>query len=169
MLMSLDKGTFLFNGKPVNPHEQKRIMTLRQDIGIVFQDSKLLPNLNVLENVCLPLAHRSIWPSKQKVIAQEMLERVNMSHRINHFPSQLSGGEMARVAFARILTFRPRLILADEPTGNLDSETGCTVSDLLLSSVDSSHGLVLVTHQVELAERTDRKLFIKDGQLVSRL
>ncbi len=169
LLMPLDRGSILFDGHPIAPHERKRNMQLRQNIGIVFQDAKLIPNLTVLENVCLPLAHRSVWPSRQRKIAWKILERVELTNRMTHFPSQLSGGELARVAFARALAIKPRVLLADEPTGNLDSETGETMSNLLMSVVDDNHALVLVTHHAPLAQRADRSLFIKDGKLVSKL
>jgi ABC-type lipoprotein export system ATPase subunit len=167
LLMPLDSGSMLFDGQPVHSNQRTHHWRLRQNIGIIFQDSKLIPNLTVLENVCLPLAHRSIWPLRQRIVAEEILERVGLSERLMHYPSQLSGGEMSRVAFARALAFKPKVLLADEPTGNLDDKTGETISDLLMSVVDGNHALVMVTHQASLANRADRILHIKDGKLVS--
>ena len=168
LLTPLDRGSILFDGHLIVPHERKHNVQHRQNIGFVFQDAKLIPNLTVLENVCVPLAHRSVWPSRQRKIARKVLERVELTDRMTHFPSQLSAGELARVAFARALAIKPRVLLADEPTGNLDSKTGETISDLLMNVVDDNHALVLVTHHAPLAQRANRSLFIEDGKLVSK-
>lgn len=168
LLVPLDKGFISFNGQTVVPQEKKSNLAIRQSIGIIFQDAKLIPNLTVLENVCLPLAHRCVWPSQQKKIAIAMLEQVGLADRIKHYPTQLSGGEMARVAFARALSFKPRFLLADEPTGNLDSETAKTISSLLMGAVDHDRTLVMVTHDKALARQADRTLIIKEGKLASQ-
>ena len=138
---------------------------IRLDIGYIFQDSKLIPNLNVIENVAIPLLHRGVWPSKQKEKAALALERVGLGHRFRHKPNQLSGGELMRVAIARALVLQPKIILADEPTGTLDSRNGQIVTDLLYNLVTPETALVMVTHHMPLAERADRILRIQDGFL----
>lgn len=135
----------------------------RRQIGMVFQDGKLLSNLNVIDNVCVPLVHRGLWPTHQRQRAADALRLVGLDHRLRHYPNQLSGGELARVAIARALVTEPQLILADEPTGTLDSANGEQVARLLFELVTSERSLVLVTHQAPLAAQARRIITLKDG------
>lgn len=142
---------------------RNRALSIRRSIGLIFQDAKMLPNLNLLQNVSVPLMHRGFWPWQQTLMAKKALEEVGLSHRLKHRPNELSGGELMRAAIARALVIDPLLLLADEPTGTLDSKTGDMVADLLFSTVNASRALVLVTHHMKLAERADRIIRIKDG------
>ena len=140
--------------------------TLRNDyIGFVFQSFHLLPGFSALENVMLPLEIENHQQAKQ--IAMKLLERVGLGHRVNHFPSTLSGGEQQRVAIARAFARTPPLLLADEPTGNLDTETGARIIDLLFE-LNDEHGtsLILVTHDESLTRRCDRCFRLDEGRLV---
>ncbi len=141
---------------------------LRRDrMGIVFQSFHLIPSLTAIGNVSLPLEIAGDVDANDK--ARAILDRVGLSHREQHYPSQLSGGEQQRVAIARALVHAPPLILADEPTGNLDKRTGATVSDLLFSLHDNlGTTLVMVTHDENMAARCDRQLQIDEGHLVER-
>jgi len=136
----------------------------RKHIGIVFQSFHLIPSLTALENVALPLEIDGKRNSRQQAMA--MLDKVNLADRADHYPSQLSGGEQQRVAMARALVHEPELIVADEPTGNLDEKTGELVMKLLFDlNRDSGTTLLLVTHDIYLAEQCDRTLRLQDGQL----
>lgn len=163
LLTPIDEGSVFFDDVEVSGTDQWWNLELRWNIGMVFQDAKLIPNLNVLENVAIPLLHRGFWPSHQLEMAAQALEKVGLSHRLQHLPNQLSGGELMRVAIARILVIEPKLILADEPTGTLDSKNGDIVSELLYSLVAPKTALVMVTHHMPLAEQADRILRISDG------
>lgn len=165
LLTPLDSGTFQFKGQDMKMIGPPQRQALRTSIGYIFQDSKLIPNLNVIENVAIPLLHRGVWPAEQKQRAALALERVGLDHRLRHKPNQLSGGELMRVAIARALIVGPQLILADEPTGTLDSQNGQIVADLLYKLVSAETALVMVTHHMPLAERADRILRIQDGFL----
>ncbi len=164
MLTPLDSGALFFNERRVSSLKRWRDHDARREIGYVFQDAKLIANLNVIENVSVPLAHRGIWPRQQKRLAAEALERVGLKERMSHRPSQLSGGEIMRVAIARALVLRPRVLLADEPTGTLDSKTGEIIADLLMETVTQDRALVIVTHEESLARRAHRIITMKDGR-----
>jgi len=134
----------------------------RKNIGIVFQSFYLIPNYTALENVSLSLEINKF--DNPKVKAKEILDRFGLSNRFNNFPSQLSGGEQQRVAIARSVAMKPEIILADEPTGNLDSENTHKISDLLFNYIeDENASLIMVTHDNNLANLTKRKITIKDG------
>jgi putative ABC transport system ATP-binding protein len=165
LLTPIDSGSLHFANHDVTASSSSQRQAIRLDIGYIFQDSKLIPNLNVIENVAIPLLHRGVWPSKQKEKAALALERVGLGHRFRHKPNQLSGGELMRVAIARALVLQPKIILADEPTGTLDSRNGQIVTDLLYNLVTPETSLVMVTHHMPLAERADRMLRIQDGFL----
>ena len=136
----------------------------REHIGIVFQSFHLIPSLTALENVALPMEIAGIRNSRDRAV--EMLDRVALTARQHHYPAQLSGGEQQRVAIARALIHEPQLIVADEPTGNLDEKTGQMIMQLLFDlNKDSGTTLLLVTHDNELAERCDRTLKLHDGSL----
>jgi lipoprotein-releasing system ATP-binding protein len=146
--------------------EQALTLYRRRDLGIVFQFFNLLPTMNVLENVGLPLLLAGVSPGKIRPLAQELLELVGLSHRATHFAHQLSGGEMQRTAIARALIHRPRLLLADEPTGNLDSTGARRVIDVLERvAAQSLTTLVIVTHSEEVAQAAFRRIALRDGRL----
>ncbi len=163
LLTPIDVGSIYFDDVEVSGTDQWWNLEIRWNIGMVFQDAKLIPNLNVLENVAIPLLHRGYWPADHVEIAAQALETVGLSHRLKHLPNQLSGGELMRAAIARVLVIEPTLILADEPTGTLDSNNGEIVSELLYSLVSPKTALVMVTHHMPLAEQADRVVRIHDG------
>jgi putative ABC transport system ATP-binding protein len=165
LLTPVDSGEYFFRGAPVSRDDSWWNSTIRQGIGIVFQDGKLIHNLTALKNVCVPLAHRGVWPGLQREMAEHALEQVGLSHRINSFPNQLSGGETIRCAIARAMVTNPILVLADEPTGTLDSKSGAMITDLLFGFVQEQRSLVVVSHHQPLAERADHVVRIKDGLL----
>lgn len=136
----------------------------RDDIGIVFQSFHLIPSLSACENVALPLEISGAANTRSRAL--EMLDKVGLAERADHYPAQLSGGEQQRVAMARALVHQPKLIVADEPTGNLDNATGQLIMDLLFDlNRDSGATLLLVTHDLELASRCDRTMRLQDGAL----
>ena len=146
--------------------EDDRAQLRGEFIGFVFQSFQLLPNLTALENVMLPL--ELIGHKGAKPIAEQVLDRVGLAHRMTHYPRQLSGGEQQRVAIARAYATKPKLLLADEPTGNLDSRTGEDVVSLLFElNVEENTTLILVTHDMGLAEKCQRVLRLDRGQLVA--
>jgi putative ABC transport system ATP-binding protein len=163
LLTPIDSGEYSFRGVPVSQNDSGWNSAIRREIGIVFQDGKLIHNLTALKNVCVPLAHRGVWPALQLEMARQALEQVGLSHRLNSFPSQLSGGETIRCAIARALVTNPSLVLADEPTGTLDSKSGGIITDLLFGIVQQQRSLVVVSHHQPLADRADHVVRIKDG------
>lgn len=160
-------GEVLFEGKNLFNANEKTLSSFRnRSLGFVFQFHHLLPDFTALENVMIPLLIRRESRPKAKALAGEILERVGLKERLTHKPSQLSGGEQQRVAIARALVGGPRLVLADEPSGNLDSENGRQVFDLLLGlNRELKTTLVVVTHNKELAYSLDRVLSIIDGKI----
>lgn len=146
--------------------EEARAQLRAKHIGFVFQSFMLIPTLNALENVELPALLRGESDSQSRGSARALLEQLGLGKRLNHLPAQLSGGEQQRVALARAFNGRPELLFADEPTGNLDRQTGDKIADLLFS-LNREHGttLILVTHDPLLAARCDRRLRLVDGQL----
>jgi len=160
-------GSVLLEGKDLGQmSDDERTLIRRDRIGFVFQFFNLLPTLTALENIALParLAGRSAAATKQR--AGELLEHVGLAARGGHRPDQLSGGEMQRVAIARALMMDPPLLLADEPTGNLDSTTGVSILELLRGAVEAHRTVVLVTHDPSVAKKGDRTLTMADGRLV---
>ncbi|VAX16330.1 ABC-type antimicrobial peptide transport system, ATPase component [hydrothermal vent metagenome] len=143
--------------------DDDRATIRNRKIGFVFQSHNLLPRNTIIENVCLPLYYRGEKHPEKK--AMSALERVGLSHRAKHFPNQVSGGESQRAAIARAIVVEPKLILADEPTGNLDSKTGLKIIDILKELNESGVTLVVVTHDPEIAGHAKNKLRIKDGGL----
>ncbi|MTI27029.1 ABC transporter ATP-binding protein, partial [Fulvivirga kasyanovii] len=146
--------------------EDDRAYVRNQHVGFIFQNFQLLPTLTAIENVTVPLELRGEKNYRKKAL--DLLDRVGLADRINHYPSQLSGGEQQRVAMARAFISSPKILFADEPTGNLDEETAHKVTELLFD-INQSEGttLVLVTHNLDLAEHTERILQLKGGKLVS--
>ena len=169
MLGSLDhptSGTLTYRGKSISglldPAEYRS-----RDIGFIFQAFHLLPTFTVEENVQIPMFEGNLSRSQRKERAVELLNSVGLGHRLGHFPSQLSGGERQRVAIARSLANRPSVLLADEPTGNLDSENAASVLELLLQLHQKlGMTLVLVTHDSTIAEQASRTIRMKDGRIV---
>ncbi len=158
-------GTILVHGTDLAGQNEDQLARFRrQHVGIVFQSFHLVPTMTALENVALPLEFAA--KADAQTLARNALEKTGLANRIFHFPSELSGGEQQRVALARAFVNNPSLILADEPTGNLDQETGAMVMDLLFD-LQQQQGttLVLVTHDPKLAERCDRTVHMIDGQL----
>lgn len=146
--------------------EDERTKLRRRRIGFVFQSFNLLPNLTALENVALPLQLDGVSTSVAQQRAQHTLAQVEMSHRLNHLPSTMSGGEQQRVAFARALVIRPALFLMDEPTGNLDSRQSKRIADLMLTLVeDLGQTIVMVTHDSNVASIASRLICIRDGEI----
>ena len=172
MLMSgLEKptsGEIIFDQQAISSFDEDELADIRKKkIGIVFQSFYLIPNYTALENVSLILEINHVENAKQK--AKELLTQFGLENRLHHFPTQLSGGEQQRVAIARSMAVRPKLILADEPTGNLDSENSDMISNLLFEYADKNNSsLILVTHDLKFAEKCDRIIRIEDGQIVSQ-
>lgn len=163
LLTPLDDGKLILEGREVTARTHGADHRTRRLFGLVFQDGKLIPALNVLQNVCVPLMHQGIHPRRQHMMACAMLERVGLSHRLHQPIHQLSGGETIRTAIARALVLNPRIVLADEPTGSLDSRMGAQIADVLFDTVREQRALVMVTHNEALACRADRILRIADG------
>jgi putative ABC transport system ATP-binding protein len=160
-------GTYIVNGRPatgMKPTERARMRN--REIGFIFQAFNLIGDLNVYENVELPLTYRSVPSSERKKMVHEALERVGMSHRVKHYPAQLSGGQQQRVAVARALAGHPSILLADEPTGNLDSANGEAVMTLLNELHQDGATICMVTHDPRYAARADRTITLFDGRVV---
>lgn len=159
-------GAVLINGVSLNElNENQRALLRNQRTGFVFQNFQLLPNLTALENVMIPAELRGERGVGER--ARQLLSRVGLGDRMEHYPSQLSGGEQQRVGLARAFINRPHLLFADEPTGNLDAETAARVVDLIFElNAELDTALVLVTHDLELARRTDRILRLRGGRVV---
>ena len=170
MIGCLDRptsGDVFVDGKNTATMKDTELAHLRnKTIGFVFQQYFLLPSFTVLENVMLPLRYQGISKSERKRLATEELEKVGLANRLKHKPNELSGGQKQRVAIARALVTKPKVILADEPTGALDSETGLSVLDLFLDINKTGTALVIVTHNMEIANMTKRLIHIKDGLVV---
>ena len=171
MVGSLDtptKGKVFLNGKDISRFTESELAQLRgKEIGFVFQTFNLIPTLTALENVELPMIFQNIGSDIRKKRASELLRKVGLGHRIKHLPNELSGGERQRVAIARALANDPKVILADEPTGNLDTKTGKEIMDILSDfSHKENKTLIIVTHDHELAERIDKKIKIRDGKIM---
>jgi putative ABC transport system ATP-binding protein len=160
-------GQFMFNGRSALRLGQNRRAKIRRDtIGFIFQSYNLLPRLNVLENVALPLAYRGVSPSRRNKLASNMLERVGMGDREYFYPPQLSGGQVQCVAIARALVNDPKLIIADEPTGNLDSTASRLVMELLGEIHKTGNTILFVTHNPELTRYANRVVYMHDGSII---
>ena len=162
-------GTYFLNGKAVaNLDFAERSRIRNQEIGFIFQSFNLIGDLTVYENVELPLTYRQKMPSgERKPRVMEALERVGMAHRVRHYPSQLSGGQQQRVAVARALGGKPSILLADEPTGNLDSRNGEAVMELLQNLHREGATIVMVTHDPRFAKHAQRVVHLFDGKVVA--
>lgn len=164
-LENVNEGNLSFAGADLtNKSEDELTLFRSQELGIIFQHFHLVPHLTALENVLLPLEIQGIDDERKGL---ELLKRVGLAHRDHHFPAQLSGGEMQRVAVARALITSPKVILADEPSGNLDKENAAKIIDLMFELVkERNTSLVLVTHDMELAKKCERQLKLENGILV---
>ena len=162
----IDKGTILVEGSDINAPEND-INKIRQDLGMVFQSFNLFPHKTVLQNLTMaPMKLRHISKHEAEERALQLLKKVGLSEKVNVYPSMLSGGQQQRVAVARALASKPALILADEPTGNLDSRTGHEVISLLLETSRTFHQtIVMITHNEEIARMADRVIRMEDGQI----
>ncbi|WP_290567956.1 ABC transporter ATP-binding protein [Leeuwenhoekiella sp. UBA6783] len=163
-----DGGSFIFNGIEVAGfNERKRADLRKHNIGFVFQSFNLIDELTVFENVELPLIYTGVKPAERKKRVDEVLEKMQIMHRRKHFPQQLSGGQQQRVAVARAVVNNPKLILADEPTGNLDSSNGNEVMDLLTELNEAGTTIIMVTHSEHDAKYSHRIIRMLDGQKVT--
>ena len=163
-------GNYYFNGQEVGHLKEKQRTQVRKgNIGFVFQSFNLIDELNVYENVELPLIYLKKKASEKKELVTSILDRMNISHRVKHFPQQLSGGQQQRVAIARAVVAGPKLILADEPTGNLDSKNGAEVMNLVTELNQEGPPIVMVTHSQHDASYAHRVVHLFDGQIVTEL
>lgn len=170
LLDSPTKGTYLLNGRRVehlSASERARIRN--REIGFIFQNFNLIGDLTVYENVELPLVYRGVSSRERKARVKEALEKVGMAHRARHLPSQLSGGQQQRVAVARALVGSPLILLADEPTGNLDSKNGEAVMELLRSLHNEGSTICMVTHDPRYAGHAGRTIHLFDGRIVDEV
>jgi putative ABC transport system ATP-binding protein len=167
LLDSSSDGTYELNGRPVQGLKlSERARIRNREIGFIFQAFNLIGDLTVYENVELPLTYRGMPSAERKKRVHESLERVGMSHRVKHYPSQLSGGQQQRVAVARALAGDPSILLADEPTGNLDSTNGEAVMELLRDLHRGGATICMVTHDPRYARYADRNIHLFDGRIV---
>ncbi len=161
-----DAGTYLLDGLPIESYTENQLAKIRnQKIGFVFQSFNLIPKLSAEENVELPLIYQKVPKNERHRRVKEALERVNLSHRAKHLPTELSGGQQQRVAIARALVTNPSLILADEPTGNLDSKTSREIMDIFHELHQQGNTIVLITHDNDVAKQAPRSVHILDGRL----
>ncbi len=168
LLDDSDGGSYLFNGIEVAGYnERKRAQLRKHNIGFVFQSFNLIDELSVFENVELPLIYTGVKPSERKERVHQVLEKMGIMHRRKHFPQQLSGGQQQRVAVARAVVNNPKLILADEPTGNLDSSNGNEVMDLLTELNEAGTTIIMVTHSEHDAKFSHRIIRMLDGEKVT--
>ena len=163
------KGEVTIKGKTMAGMKDKELAKFRnQNLGFVFQSFHLINSLNVLDNVELPLLYRKVGARERRRLAEEVLTRVGLSHRMKHFPTQLSGGQSQRVAIARAVIGNPEIIFADEPTGNLDTRMGAEIMDLLHKlNKEDGRTIVMVTHDENKAQETDRIARFLDGRQIS--
>lgn len=161
-------GKYLLNGKDVEGLTDDELSEIRnKEIGFIFQGFNLVTSLTAVENVELPLVYRGMKKDERNRLAIEALDRVGLSHRLDHLPKQMSGGQQQRVAIARAVAARPPIILADEPTGNLDSHSGVEVMKILHELHEEGRTVILITHDNDIANEAQRVIRIQDGQIVS--
>jgi putative ABC transport system ATP-binding protein len=165
-LDSPDGGEYWLNGKLVSEMRDRELARVRnKDVGFVFQTFNLLPRADALHNVELPLIYAGVKRKARIQRAREALERVGLGARVHHRPSEMSGGQRQRVAIARALVTEPSILLADEPTGNLDSATSTEIMNLFADLHRTGHTIVLVTHELDIAEHANRVIVLRDGQI----
>jgi putative ABC transport system ATP-binding protein len=168
LLETFDGGKYLLDGKDVSNLSDSELSKLRNEkIGFIFQNFNLIPDLNVFDNVDVPLRYRGFNDKERKDRIENALRRVGLSGRAQHYPSQLSGGQQQRVGIARALAGSPRFLLADEPTGNLDSQMAQGVMELLEEINAAGTTIVMVTHDMDLARRAKREVNLRDGVVQS--
>lgn len=161
-------GTYLLDGIDVSSMSDDELSEIRnKEIGFIFQGFNLISSLSAVENVELPLVYRGMKKEERRRLALEALERVGLSHRLNHLPKQMSGGQQQRVAIARAVAARPPIILADEPTGNLDSHSGVEVMKILHELHEEGRTIILITHDNEIAKEAQRVIRVQDGQIIA--
>lgn len=169
MLGCLDiptSGTYILNGQDVSQMEDNELSDIRnREIGFIFQGFNLIPNLTAFENVELPLIYRGVSKHKRKELSEEALEKVGLTNRMTHKPSEMSGGQQQRVAIARAIAQAPPIILADEPTGNLDSVSTVEIIGILKGLHQAGSTIILITHSNEIAEEAKRVIKVKDGKV----
>jgi ABC-type lipoprotein export system ATPase subunit len=163
------KGDVVLNGKKINgASEDELALFRRENVGFIFQSFNLIPTLSAWENVALPLFPLKMTGEERKRRATELLSQMELGHRTDHLPSALSGGEKQRVAIARALVNHPKIIFADEPTGNLDSATGDAIMEILNRlNTEKGVAILMVTHEVELAKKAERLVRMHDGEVIS--
>ena len=169
MLDSPDAGDYLFNGENIARYSEAKLSQIRKhNIGFIFQSFNLIDELNVFENIELALLYHDISAAERKQRVQAVIEKMEIQHRAKHMPSQLSGGQQQRVAVARAVVANPKLILADEPTGNLDSARGQEVMLLLKKLNQEGATIIMVTHSAEHADYAQRRINLFDGKVVAQ-
>ncbi|MBW3564408.1 MAG: ABC transporter ATP-binding protein [Acidobacteria bacterium] len=160
-------GSIAIDGEPIESYRDRNVAPLRNEkLGFIFQSFHLVPDLKVIDNVEIPLLYRKLSGSERRKLANEALDRVGLSSRVNHYPSQLSGGQQQRVAIARAIVGKPKILLADEPTGNLDSHMGDEIMEILRDLNNEKTTIVMVTHDGRLAKSTERTIRLFDGRQV---
>ena len=165
-LDTADSGEYLLDGIPIEEYSENELARIRnRKIGFVFQNFNLIPKLTAEENVELPLIYQGVKKAERAERAAAALKRVDLERRANHFPTELSGGQQQRVAIARAIVTRPSLILADEPTGNLDSKTTLEIMEIFHELHRQGNTIVLITHDNTVAEQAERRIHILDGHL----
>ena len=165
-LDTADEGEYILDGISIEQYSETELARIRnKKIGFIFQNFNLLPKLTAEENIELPLIYQGVKTSERKRRVREALEKVELSHRMQHCPTELSGGQQQRVAIARALVTQPSLFLADEPTGNLDSKTGVEIMKLFHELHEMGNTIVLITHDNGVADEAERKIQILDGKV----
>lgn len=161
-----DEGEYKLNGQLIDDYTEKQLGVIRnREIGFIFQQFNLLAKLTAYENIELPLVYQGLGAGERKKRVLESLEKVGLTDRMKHRPNELSGGQQQRVAIARALSTHPTLILADEPTGNLDSKSGKEIMNILVDLHNEGRGIVLITHDNDIAEKASRRLHMLDGKI----
>ncbi len=169
LLEELTSGTYELDGRDISSlSDLDRSKVRNEKIGFIFQSFNLIPELNIFDNVDVPLRYRGFTAAERKKRIEESLDMVGLGSRLSHFPAQLSGGQQQRVAIARALAGEPRFLLADEPTGNLDSHMADSVLELLSQINENGTTIIMVTHELALAGRAKRNIFVKDGEVSDR-
>ena len=163
-----DSGEYILDGQAIEDYSESELAEIRnRKLGFIFQSFNLLSKLTALENVELPLIYQGIGNRERRTRAREALERIGLGERLRHRPTELSGGQQQRVAIARALVTRPSLILADEPTGNLDQHTGLEIINVLKEIHSQGNTVVVITHDEQIAEQANRRIRILDGRIAT--
>ena len=166
LLEELTSGTYELDGRDISAlTDRERSKVRNEKIGFIFQSFNLIPELNIFDNVDVPLRYRGFAAPDRRKRIENSLEMVGLASRMQHYPAQLSGGQQQRVAIARALAGEPRFLLADEPTGNLDTEMAASVLDLLDEINGNGTTIIMVTHELTLADRAKRNIFVRDGRV----